>query len=184
MLTFWPWGKESRGPPYHLSSRLDLIFANETLLDTRGAEGAGSDVSAGPEQRVSLHVRTHHALLQRLHVAVQRRAAGAHLAAGPLRGKQQYACESGKDCKWDGLAENKRDSQEPNKEENMLPFSLHCRFVFWNKKTPLISLRWRLLSFALFMGGYHLNCLHVIKTIVMVNSSAQKSKGMTQRLNK
>jgi len=41
-------------------------------------------VSAGPKQSVSLHVGAHHTLLQRLDVAVQRRAAGTHLATGTL----------------------------------------------------------------------------------------------------
>lgn len=48
----------------YLGSRLDLILADETLLDSGRAERAGGDVSAGPEQSVSLHVRAHHTLLQ------------------------------------------------------------------------------------------------------------------------
>lgn len=68
----------------HLGSRLDLVLADETLLDPRRAQGAGGNVAARPEQGVSLHVRAHHALLQRLHVAVQGRAAGAYLAAGSV----------------------------------------------------------------------------------------------------
>lgn len=66
----------------HLGSGLDLVLADETLLDPRRAQRAGGDVTTRPKQSVSLHVRAHHALLQRLHVAVQGRAAGAHLAAG------------------------------------------------------------------------------------------------------
>lgn len=71
----------------HLGSGLDLVLADETLLDPRRAQRAGGDVAARPEQSVSLHVRAHHALLQRLNVAVEGRAAGAHLAAGGGRGR-------------------------------------------------------------------------------------------------
>lgn len=66
----------------YLGSGLDLVLADETLLDAGGAERAGGDVSARSEQGVSLHVRTHHTLLQGLTVTVQRRAARAHLATG------------------------------------------------------------------------------------------------------
>lgn len=72
---------------WYLGSWLDLILADETLLDARRAEWTGGDVSTGPEQSVSLHVWTHHTLLQRLNVAVQGRAAGADLATGTLRVK-------------------------------------------------------------------------------------------------
>lgn len=65
--------------PY-LGPGLDLLFTDETLLDARRTQRAGSDVAARPEQRVPLHIRAHHTLLQGLVVAVQRRAAGAHLA--------------------------------------------------------------------------------------------------------
>ena len=66
----------------YLGPGLDLVLADQTLLDTWRAEGAGGDVSAGPEQRVPLHVRAHHALLQRLVAAAQRGAAGTHLPTG------------------------------------------------------------------------------------------------------
>lgn len=106
----------------HLSSGLDLIFADETLLHTRGAEGTGSDVSAGPEQRVSLHVGAHHALLQRLDVAVQRRAAGAHLPTGPFRGKQQRVCESRTDCKRET---GRKQVRQPRRDQRGKHASLH-----------------------------------------------------------
>lgn len=64
---------------HYLGPGLDLLFTDETLLDTRRAERAGGDVAARSEQRVPLHVRAHHALLQGLVVAVERRATRAHL---------------------------------------------------------------------------------------------------------
>lgn len=66
---------------HYLGPRLDLFFTDETLLDARRTQRAGSDVAAWPEQRVPLHVRAHHTLLQGLVVAVQRWAARAHLSA-------------------------------------------------------------------------------------------------------
>lgn len=119
-----------RSGGYYLSSGLDLIFADETLLHTRGAEGTGSDVSAGPEQCVSLHVGAHHALLQRLDVAVQRRAAGAHLPTGPFREKQQRVCVRAERTAKERLAENKGGSHDVNREDNMLPFTRHGRFLW------------------------------------------------------
>lgn len=78
-------------------------------------------MSTGPEQSVSLHVRTHHTLLQGLDVAVQRRAAGAHLATGTLRIKPQCVCvcESRRDYKQERLTKNKenRGTQRETKKK-------------------------------------------------------------------
>lgn len=82
---------------HYLGPGLDLVFTDETLLDARRTQRAGGDVAARPEQRVPLHVRAHHTLLQGLVVAVQRRAAGAHLPA-ERHGGQGETCreEEGK----------------------------------------------------------------------------------------
>lgn len=72
----WPHCSETL---HYLGSGLDLLFTDETLLDARWTQWAGCDVATRAEQRVPLHVGAHHTLLQGLVVAVQRRAAGAHL---------------------------------------------------------------------------------------------------------
>lgn len=99
---------------WYLGSRLDLVLANETLLDSRRAERAGGDVSARPEQRVSLHVRAHHALVQRLYVAVQRRAAGAHLTTGTSRRKAQRvrAAEVTREQRQQGETKSEREAKK------------------------------------------------------------------------
>lgn len=55
---------------WYLSSGLDLFLANETFLDTGRAERAGGDVTAGAEERVSLHIRANHAFLKSLVITV------------------------------------------------------------------------------------------------------------------
>lgn len=71
--------KRCEGVVWYLSSGLDLFLANETFLDTGRAERAGGDVTAGAEERVSLHIRANHAFLQSFIIAAQRRATGTHL---------------------------------------------------------------------------------------------------------
>lgn len=58
-------------PQAYLGAGLDLILTHQTLLDPRGTERAGGDVSAGSEQGVPLQVGADHALLQRLLVIPQ-----------------------------------------------------------------------------------------------------------------
>ena len=110
------WDRQYR--VWYLGSWLDLILADETLLDTRWAQGAGGDVSAGPEQSVSLHVRAHHTLLQRLDVAVQRRAAGAHLTTGTLRIKTTVSvCVCVCVCVWERAQRSLEEKREADREQ-------------------------------------------------------------------
>lgn len=58
-------------PQAYLGAGLDLFLTHQTLLDPRGTERAGGDVSTGSEQGVPLQVGADHALLQRLLVIPQ-----------------------------------------------------------------------------------------------------------------
>lgn len=60
-----------RIPEAYLGAGLDLFLTHQTLLDPRGTEGAGGDVSARSKQGVPLQVGADHALLQRLLVIPQ-----------------------------------------------------------------------------------------------------------------
>lgn len=60
-----------RIPEAYLGAGLDLFLTHQTLLDPRGTERAGGNVSARSKQGVPLQVGADHALLQRLLVIPQ-----------------------------------------------------------------------------------------------------------------
>lgn len=60
-----------RIPEAYLGAGLDLFLTHQTLLDPRGTEGAGGDVSARSKQGVPLQVGADHALFQWLLVIPQ-----------------------------------------------------------------------------------------------------------------
>lgn len=60
-----------RIPEAYLGAGLDLFLTHQTLLDPRGTEGAGGNVSARSKQGVPLQVGADHALLQWLLVIPQ-----------------------------------------------------------------------------------------------------------------
>lgn len=71
-------GRGGRGVRTDLGAGLNLILAHEALLDARRAEGAGGHVAAGAEERVTLHVRADHALLQGFLVGRHHQRLGQH----------------------------------------------------------------------------------------------------------